>query len=745
MTLKKRYKRDLKHNLSLYVSSTFLTILSLLLFYLYYICGTGIQDFAREFSEAQKLEDASFSTYMEIPEEEIEEYEKAYDLTLEKQKYKNVETDGVTARAFSRTHKVDLYQVTAGRDVSKNDEIIISEGYAANHGIQIGDTISIGRKEYEITGFMERPDYLYMLENLTDAANNIETFLICYMTDQEFEALHPESCQYLVRYNKKDADLQKDFRMEVNDTYKLSSYLPAENNLRITMVTDQPELFLVIAYCILFTMPLLTVILISIILSRKIRSEQKMIGTLAAYGYSSRQLIFHYAGFAAVPGILGGILTTIAVAILAEPYGKLGLMDYEPMPVKFKLGIFPMFLGIMIPTVMYTLSTAMTVRKLLKNDITLLLAGAARGKNKIKKFFLGKKVSFRVKFGVRAILGNPGRSFVLFLGVLAGSFIIAFSFCNKDSMENIIPATKESMKSYEYQYTLNKLMKEEPEDQDSSRGTLLAGAVEDEGGSSLSLIGADGNPLTGLETRQGKELEVGDGYYITSLYAVISGKDKGDSMTLVNPLSMETYDIRIDEVVENDFLKGIYTSRENVAKVTGLDASCYNMILSKEKLDLPEEDLASSIIRSELDDRYQVMFTQLDLIVDLLAVLGMLICIIAIYLVVNMIISENRPNISMLRVLGYNDKKIHRLLLNDNLILVLLGAVCGIPTAFYTVRFMYMSFIDILGYKIDVVLRPVNSLLTILLVLVSYQISLYFLKRKVSKVDMVESLKDNRE
>ncbi len=349
MVLKKRYRRDIRHNLSLYVSATILTVLALLLFYLYDICGTGILSYANKIFASQKIEDANFSTYLEIPDREIAEYEKKYNLELEKQHYLNLENDGITARVFERNSKIDIHYVTAGRDATADNEIVISEGFAQNMGILIGDSLEIGDKTYTITGFAERPDYLFMLQNLGDADKNISSFFICYMTDHAFDDLGETSCQYFVRYHE---DNHRNFRKDINDNYTLRTYTAAKDNLRINMVTDQPELFITMGHISLFILPLMAVVLISTILSRKIRNEQKMIGTLAAYGYTNHQIIRHYAGFAAIPGILGGILTTVLVAILAQPYGNLGLMDYEPLKADFKLHIPQMILGIIIPTLL---------------------------------------------------------------------------------------------------------------------------------------------------------------------------------------------------------------------------------------------------------------------------------------------------------------------------------------------------------------------------------------------------------
>ena len=738
MTLSKRYKRDLKHNLSLYVSSIILTVLALLMFYLYYIAGTGIQAFGKEFFREQKLEDANFTTYMPIPKDAIQDYEKEFDLELEEQKYINIETNEVVARVFDRTKKIDLYHITEGEDVKNDDEIIISQGYAEHNRVKIGDKIQIKDRKYKVTGYMERPDYLYMIQHLSDVEKNVTSFFLCYMTDEEFDRLEAENAQYLVRFHQENED---EFRKAVNEDYMMSSYLKAKDNIRIQMMEEQPKLFIQIAYVTLFTVPLLVVLLISIILSRKIKSEQKMIGTLVAYGYTNRQIIHHYVGFAAVPGVIGGVLTTIVIAFCAEPYGAMGLMDYEPLQAEFTLEPVQMLMGILIPTIMYILSTALTVRRLLKHEVTELLAGSVKGQKKVRKVWADKEVSFRLKFNLRSMIGNPGRSFVLFLGVFVGSFIIILAMATLDSSYYISTSTAENMKGYAYQYSLNELRNDEKYE----GSTLLFGSAEDEDGRRLSLVGADGNDKINLKDIEGNTVKVEDEYYVTSLYAMFAKVEKGDEIELYNPLSLEKHKIKIAGIIDDNFSKSIYTSRSHVSELTGIDENCYNMILSNEKLDIPDNKIVSFVSRDALDEQYKMVISQMETIIHLMAGIGIVICIIAVYIAVNMIVTENKTNISMLRVLGYSDKKINRLLLNDNLYIVILALLVGIPCGAAGSQAMFASFVDILGYLIEIHIEPKSYAMAVGSVLIGYFVSLHFLKKKVAKVDMVESLKDNRE
>ena len=82
MTLNKRYLRNIKENLSFYIASSVLTVVALLLFYLFYIAGSGIKKYGDEFFEKYNLEDATFTTYLEIPDEKNSDIESRYNTTM---------------------------------------------------------------------------------------------------------------------------------------------------------------------------------------------------------------------------------------------------------------------------------------------------------------------------------------------------------------------------------------------------------------------------------------------------------------------------------------------------------------------------------------------------------------------------------------------------------------------------------------------------------------------------------------
>ena len=738
--MRRRYVRNIRQNLSFYIASTVLTMAALFLFFLFHIAGNAILDFADEFFEKQKLEDAHFTTYIPIPESDIEDMEEEYGITLEAQSYINIDTDGTTARVFQKTRKVDLCNVTEGEDADEKGEVILSEGYAVNMEISIGDQIRIGEEDYTVTGFFQRPDYLYMMENEDDSYKNISTFFLAYMPEEDFAELGETNCQYLVRYNGNE---DTDFRRAVNDKYQMHSYTAAEENQRIVMVRSQAEMFLIMSWMLLCILPLVAVALICIIISRKVKTEQQMIGTLSAMGYTRAQLARHYAGFAAIPGIIGGVLTSVVTAAVAQPYGELGLTDYEPMRISCSLSWYAAVLGIVIPTGMYVLAALLSVRRLLRQNTVLLLNGSGdEGRRKLRRVLAGRKLSFRIKFAVRLLIGSPARSFVVFLGIFLGSFIMLTGFSIYDSARHTADTVQTSAGEYEYQYVLGELLYENP----YGGELILAAPVEGERGETLTVMGTDNEQsLLNLTDKEGQKISTKDGYYITSLAAYLCGWKTGDRVTLYNPLSLEQIHIRISGIVENDTAQIIYASRANAAEMTEVDKNAGNMIISEEKLDIPENIVESESRKSDLEEQVDTIIDQTSYMIDTMVGLGIVICIASVYVAVNMLVSENRRNISMLKVLGYPDRKIGCIVLGSNHVFLPLGIFLSIPAAYAFCGLFFRMFADMMGMLASPYLEVKSCIMAAVLTAGSYLASMYFVQRKTRKVDAVECLKEQRE
>lgn len=741
MKINRRYGRSVKSNLSFYISATVLTIVALLMYLVFSIGGRGILHFVDDFFESQKVEDAEFITYLELSNDDVEQLSEDFNIVLERQNYFNFDEEDYTVRVFGRNQNVNLYDVTEGEDAIDSDDIIISQGYAENMSVDIGDEVTVNGKEYTVSGYFERPDYLYMLQNITDSAKNNSTFFLAYVSDEEFETLGEPVCNYAVRYNE---DNESEFRKHINDEFKIVTYLNQDENSRISELRSQPDTFISMSYCMLIFVPCIVVALIAVIIGRMVKKEQKLIGTLMALGYRKKTLVRHYAGFAFIPGIIGGVLSVVLVTLCAQPFGKACLADYEPIQAKFSVQPYEMVLCIIIPTIMYVLSAGFTVRKLLKKNVVLLLSGNTDSdKKKVKELFVNSKMHFRKKFAFRSILLNKSRSFVVFLGIFVGGFIMMFALSFMDSLGSIVDVGGNDIGSFEYEYVMNYLMNEE---YDNAEPVILT-SFERTNGSSFFFMGIDEdeNEYITLKDTSGKELELGDGFIITSLAAKAYNIRVGDTFKFCDGNTLEEYEVEISGISKNNFQKCLYASMENARTLLDWDDGYYNALQSTEELDVDENAINFTVTKKSIEEQMETIIDQMAVIVYVLIFLGVIICICSIYVTVNMLVDENKVNISMLKVLGYRNKEIDKMILKVNNVLLILGIVLSIPAAYMADYAYFQSMADSMGCIIPVICKPISMCITAILVVICYYVSLMMLKRKVYRVNAVESLKDNRE
>ena len=192
MKLNRRYKHNLKHNLSFYLATVILTAVSIFLFLSILTTGTGLDGYVTDFAQRHNMEDAQFSTLMPIEKADRKDLEKKYDLTLEQTGYVDVEEKDYTVRVLKRNQKIDTYEIFEGKDVVDDDEIVLSKGFAQANDLAIGDKLELDGKQYTITGFLLRPDYINCLENLTDAYRNNEGFAVAAVSDDTYDKLEED-------------------------------------------------------------------------------------------------------------------------------------------------------------------------------------------------------------------------------------------------------------------------------------------------------------------------------------------------------------------------------------------------------------------------------------------------------------------------------------------------------------------------------------------------------------------------
>ena len=153
--------------------------------------------------------------------------------------------------------------------------------------------------------------------------------------------------------------------------------------------------------------------------------------------------------------------------------------------------------------------------------------------------------------------------------------------------------------------------------------------------------------------------------------------------------------------------------------------------------------MASETRMTVTADTMEKLMGPMKAIIIIFEIVGIVLGVFVLYLIINMIVSETSVNISVMKVLGFSRQEISNRVLNINRILVCIGFLLGIPIAYAFVKVGYSDTIENYGMMLSPVLT-VKALMTgFVLTWVTYELSLLFQKRKISRIDMVEALKEN--
>ncbi|MCR4639214.1 ABC transporter permease [Ruminococcus sp.] len=745
-TINKRVFRGIFKDLSFYISSILLTSIAVLLFLAELSAGDTVEKNYIGFMERNNVESAEFSVMQPLSDEDIERLSEKYDLLIEKQEYIDCCEDDFTLRIFKPTENINKYEVLEGEDVSDDDQIMLSKGFMEANNFKIGDMLSLGGKEFNISGAAQRPDYLYMLHNESDIYRSNAAFGMAVMTDEGVESLGKTAVFYSVIYNNNSKEATEFFRRELNDEFTTLSYTSAENYSRIHKVGEVRDTCTVTGYSIIAVMSLLVIAVVSLILGRIVRRDGKHIGTLSAFGISSSEIKNHYMLYGIIPGILGsiaGILMTVAVV---KPLVKYSISNIEYLEGSVKINSTALVLSIIIPALSYALTARRAASKLLKRyRTTELLSGRTEGSKKRRSQVLeNSDITIRRKFKIRTIFTSKKRTMIAVIGMFCGALFILFGYTMTDSVHQSFIHGFDDMGKYNYQYVLSKTESGTP---DVGGEAMVIGSFEEaDNGTIINIYGAENDTELVNVNVNGKSFDP-EKFYATSIASIVYGIKEGDQIEVRNPLSLEKQTIEISGIIDNAVVTGIFTGRENACSFMGIeDESFYNAIVSEKAIANEDElQIYTKIEKNALGGQLEEAATALNVLLYMFFVIGIIVCVAFIYICVNQVVTENQLSISMFKVLGYKNREINSMVLNSYGIFVPLVFAVAIPATLRITQRMLDRYAALYHFEGHAKIELISIVISALIFLLSYAVSMIVLRKKVLNADMVEVMKDHRE
>lgn len=636
-------------------------------------------------------------------------------------------------------------------DAKSENGVWLSDKYAAANGFELGDDITFKYKTIEISGEVEglikASEYLVCVRDSSQLMPDYNTHGFAYISPVMYEkaakmAFYPQT-NILSSLSKKemaekiDAALDKTLLVLSKDENSSYAAQQGEAEEGKTMGSVMPVLFLLIAVLTMVTT-----------MHRLTAKEKTQIGTLKALGFKDKRILRHYTSYAFMIGIIGsalGIGLGYFVAwFLMNPNGSMG--TYLDMP-EWKLGI-PWFCYIILAAiiVLLTLIGFLSVKQMLHGTPADALRPYTP--KKVKNLLVEKtkwfhRLSFGTRWNLRDTMRHKSRTAMSLIGIIGCTLLIVGSLGMRDTMTAFLDmyyndATNYSSRIYVSEDATDEQIQELIKKYDGDWSASVSVQL-DEKAISLDVYELTTNKVRfpSAETKDFENIADGGAYICKRLSDEFNLK-KGDTVTISPYGSDDEYTLKISGIIRS-VSENIVISPKYAEKL-GLDVKADSIYTSTEKADIKAESAIKSVQSKQMIiDSFDTFNEIMNMMVAVLIVAATVLGIVVLYNLGVMSYTERYREMATLKVVGFRNRKIGKLLISQNMWVTVIGVIVGIPAGIGTLSFLVTQLASEYEMRISVsVLSIVVS--AVLTFAVSLLVSL-MVARKNKKIDMVEALK----
>lgn len=552
-----------------------------------------------------------------------------------------------------------------------------------------------------------------------------------------------------------EAELEDSIRPELFTLDRTSNpgYVTFENDSAIVdgIAVVFPVFFVLVAALVCVTT-----------MTRMVNEERTQIGTLKAMGYSSPVIMAKYLLYAGLSALLGCLLGFFlgATGLPYLVWYAYNIM-YQYEDLLFHFSPF-MLAACLLVSVAGSLSvTWLACRSALREKPAELIRpkAPAVGKRVLLERIgpLWRRLPFLSKVSIRNAFRYPSRVFMMLLGIGGCTALMVAGFGAKDSLAGVGGFQYDEISLYDVTVTLDPdKAGRNPEAlwADWAEHAALAHREEirllnpDGAGKDTELILAetqDITPLLSLHTKSRETLPwPGKGEaVITAKLSETLGLRAGDTAVLRLSDGREQ-SVTISGVCEYYIGHAVFASPEGFRDT----ARNYALIRVKEDEDagLRAARLRGgegvnyvSLTRTERETLENSM-ASIDLLVLMLVFCSGALAFITLYNLTNINIMERVREVATVKVLGFTPRETAEYILNENLMLSFFGVLFGLGLGKLLHRFVMLSIrLDYMTY--DVRIAALSYALSFVITVVFALLTNLFMRGKLEKVNMAESLK----
>ena len=632
---------------------------------------------------------------------------------------------------------------------------LMQEAFADARGLHVGDSISMEyqgmRYPLTIRGIVNSPEYISLSDGM-----QIDSMQYGYMlvNARAFEAIPLTQITILLEDGADEHAVRAQIECalpsaSIIDRRTHKSTAVVENNAQ--MFRDLSVLFPLAAYAV-------AALIVMTTLSRMVDKERLEIGTLRALGYGNAKIRNHYLCYAVVPSSVGSLLG-IFLGFYALPAAFWDvLFGQNEYPYLIHPPISPQSWAIAALNVIVSAAICLhTFNKSAKECTAALLrpkppkAGERIFLERITP--LWRRMSFNSKMIMRNLMRSKVRTAMSLAGLLCCNALLIASMGLQDSVKLTLNGQYGGTLGYDVVVQLNHLAGESQAYERHLDAERVECAME-----TAVTLRSDSAQRTTQLTVLGDDQQLvclgkdfthmaldSSGAILTEKLAATLGVSIGDAITCRLAADDESFSLPVVQLAVNNLNQGMYLSRsawESLRKGAFTPTTIYLKTptpQTMEKLDTIDEADDIELLPAQREEAF-LYLNSVSMVFSILTFIALALAFVICYNMGLINFTERTREYATLKVLGYHQKEIRRLILGENLLITVLAiAVSILPGIAFTE--MILSLVESESMRYAVTVTPESCLISSA---VTFGFSIFIqllLTRKVRSIDMVEALK----
>jgi len=771
MKLFKKLLRDIKQSIGQFLAFVLVITIGAFFYTGLVTLSDNLSAYTKDYFQTHNLSDLNVY-YDQISKQDTSELGRIEGINKVEGRYTFEATQSFDdAKATLKIHSIPANNIIntptmiEGNIPSRKDQILLDSHYAREHQYRVGDQIKLsindGDVAFTISGLGENVEYAKKNET-----QDHKTSGFAYVA----EAGVPRIAGSLY-YNEVLIDAEEGYdigRLGQNveaQSQKLSyvSQISKERTFSYSQLQQTVYNNKLMSKVIPLVLFIIEAVILFLTMSRIIDSQRNQVGIMKALGVKKSSIMLHYMGFPVLVGIIGSILGCVVAAIIFVPMIEVSnARSYSLPSITFSLSSFSVITPILFSSAFGMLACYLSGIGILRERA----AQAMRPKppKKMKKLLIERfpgiwrSISYSNKLILRNIFLNKQKAIASSVGVVVSTVLLITAFGTQTSLQRVADQIEE-VNTYDLKveytrgaelekvqlptgigssYYLSAFPVEFVKSDDHENATLT---VTEKDNALIQFFDENDNPMTLMDS----------GVLVPKSYADHYKVAIGDTIRIqfTDPsFANKAVDMKVTQI-SNQYSNPSFYCTIAYLKSFGIDYNPTSILVkASNAADLPnvrqffEQDNQVDTIadKDDLKESAQFILKQNSFIFIMFIISAVILSFGAIYTISSINIYERNRELATLKVLGYQKNKINRLIFFENLILTTFAVIIALPISGY----MYSIIIEALSSTHQQIPDQINMFVMLVSVILAFlltTLSNLLLRRKVSRINMIESLK----